>query len=330
MVNHAPNHFKIRSEDKYVYCTLFDKNYVVYGVALIKSLLKYNSKIYILCLDDVTQLIIKKLFNSENIIILKNIDFSSIIKKYEKNLSYAQKCWVSQPFLCQYILDSFKEKSITYIDSDCYFFSDPKTIFKEIGNHSSAAVPHRYYHKAKSKIKKSGKYCVQFNYIKNNSNGRAVLNYWLESCLKYNKNALYSYPGQRDMDNWEKFNEFKSIENIGVCVAPWNSLNYSIDRRTGSYFVDSEKLISFHFHGLLNIKNNFYDLGPYHLNKRQVYPLYKDYIIELKKTENTISIICDLVVKNRFLSFKIDNLIKYVGRHIYNLIGNQINIHNFN
>jgi hypothetical protein len=52
-----------------IYCTLFDKNYLVFGVALLRSVLRFGGKAYVLCLDQETYTALAKL-KLENITLI--------------------------------------------------------------------------------------------------------------------------------------------------------------------------------------------------------------------------------------------------------------------
>ena len=110
------------------------------------------------------------------------------------------------------------------MDSDIYFFDDPRKLINEVGINSVLITPHNYSKKYdQSKI--SGKYCVQFVYFRNDLNGMKVLSWWRNSCLRWCFNRVEDgkFGDQKYLDLWQKkFSGVKETDNFGAGVAPWN------------------------------------------------------------------------------------------------------------
>lgn len=64
-----------------------------------------------------------------------------------------------------YVLDHYDVDSCTYIDADLYFFSSPQILIDEVGDNSVMITEHRYTEKY-DQTKTSGKYCVQFVFLR--------------------------------------------------------------------------------------------------------------------------------------------------------------------
>jgi hypothetical protein len=241
-----------------IYCTLFDKNYLVFGVALLRSVLRFGGKAYVLCLDQETYTALAKL-KLENITLINfKVFYPELFLLLEEKCNYPQRCWVAQPFLCEFVLEKFNEPGVTYIDSDCYFFSDPTPLYDEVKNYSAGAVPHNFHPNYKKFAKISGEFCVHFNYFKNDSDAKIILNDWKNDCLKYIKEKPLEYPGQLGMDNWRRYPFFKEIAFAGGGVAPWNLSKFRFEKKSEQYTVDGSPNVFYHFHGLYKIMKNIY------------------------------------------------------------------------
>ena len=77
------------------FCTLFDKNYLIKGLTMIRSLTKNckNSTIFVLCLDDETNTILEKI----NINQIKTIKINEVenneLKLAKRDRTTAEYCW---------------------------------------------------------------------------------------------------------------------------------------------------------------------------------------------------------------------------------------------
>ena len=77
------------------FCTLFDSNYLIKGVAMLRSL-KSNCPdafIYVLCMDDLARDILDDLnFQDISLLSLKDVENSALLKvKHARSL--AEYCW---------------------------------------------------------------------------------------------------------------------------------------------------------------------------------------------------------------------------------------------
>lgn len=272
------------------YCTLFDKNYLVFGLALHQSLLKNTDEItlYILAMDKECEKILKEL-NLRSVVV---ISLDSVIDGdyqflYEK-MSFAQTCWTCQPLLCKYILKHFQTPSITYLEADSYFFDDPNKLIRQIGENSVSLVPHRYS-EGHDQSKIAGIYCVQFNFFRNNSNAMLMLQDWEDSCLKYDKNNRRYLPGQLCLDTWPaRFDGVKIIEDIGAGAAPWNLASYCIDKVDDNPWVDNSRINFYHFHELAFYSENQVYISSYEISSEAMEIIYRPYVNELVRLKKLL------------------------------------------
>lgn len=273
-----------------IFCTIFDKNYLFQGIALFRSLKKTvpNFKLYCLALDPICEAMLRKLAYPK-LVVVSLSDFNpETLTTIKSRASHGQFCWTTQPMLCQYVLKK-GEASVTYLESDSWFFSSPDPLFQEIGELSISLSPHAYTPMFRIHEAESGKFCTQFNYFKNDANGIACVESWLENCLKYRADKPYAFPGQLCLNDWE--DQFKGVlvlSHKGEGVAPWNVQKYVIDRKQEQVRIDESPLIFYHFHQLMKTGDDSFDLGDYPLPNEAIEWIYKPYMKELLEVEKTL------------------------------------------
>lgn len=273
------------------YCTIFDKNYLFQGMALFVSLLRTtkNFRLYVLCMDAESFQLIEKFSAKLPITAIREEDLRTAIpalEEHKKRTSHGQYCWSCQPFSISYLIHRFQLDSLTYLEADSIFFSDPEHLFAEIGPGSVSLVPHRYTPEF-DQTKTSGRYCVQFNFFRNDAQAKAVLDYWQSCCLEYSREKPLFYPGQTKLDEWpEKFgSSVVEIQNLGAGIAPWNIQQYSVSIEDGIPMVDGQAAVFYHFHEFAFRENGAFDLGGYPLSKQVVDAFYRPYVATLRAAE---------------------------------------------
>lgn len=282
-----------------IYCTLFDKNYVIFGVTLLESLLRFGGKAYVLCLDEETYTTLSALKNPSIILIKYEVFYPEVFKVIEQKCTYPQRCWVAQPYLCEYVLNNYNEPSVTYIDSDCYFFSDPAPLFKEVEGFSVGAVPHNFHKEYENLAKEAGEYCAHFNYFQNDEKARIVIEDWKNDCLLYTKERPHECIGQLGMDKWKKYPFFKTITNLAAGVAPWNSRKFKITKKDNIFHADDYPVIFYHFHGLYKLTNQTFYKGNYEFDTKISNEIYYDYLKETEKTSIKLKNLTDIYYEVR-------------------------------
>lgn len=284
------------------FCTLFDSYYLDKGITLYKSLEKVSNdfKLYIFCFDDKSREVLLK-ENFKNAVILSHEDLEkeySVLLELKEQRSKAEYCWTCTPASIDYVLNHYDVTNCTYIDADLYFFADPEILEKEIkeANADIVITPHRFTNSLKDKrfLRRSGKYCVEFNYFNKSENAKEALNWWREKCFEW---CFHLYEPERmgDQKYLEKFPSlFKGVyelASLGGGVAPWNFAQYSFGRIEDNliFLIDNKskeefKLIFYHFQDIrylpgrkVNIKSNSHD-------KKMKFSVYKPYLKAVEET----------------------------------------------
>ena len=116
----------------------------------------------------------------------------------------------------------------------CIFFASPQILLDEMDESESVLItPHRYTPQY-DQSEKTGIYCVQFVYFRNNQQGRKVLTWWRKACLEwcYNRFEDGRFGDQKYLDDWpERFEGVHVLQHLGGGVAPWNMQQYRFEQQ---------------------------------------------------------------------------------------------------
>ena len=270
------------------FSTLFDRNYLYKGLALYESLKKQCSAfhLYIFALDDTTH----EILSSQNLDFITVIHLSEIeteaLLKVKPLRNKVEYYWTCGPESILYAIKNFKLPHCTYLDADLYFFNNPDIIFNEIGDNSVGLTEHFI---DKDEIPE-GKYCVQFLFFRNDTDGMAALKWWADRCVDwcYARFEDGKYGDQKYLEQIpEKYGKVYIIQNRGAGVAPWNVNNYRIN--SSGILTHKDKkyhIVFYHYHGIrvqtykdrLTLKAITYDIS----NEMRDY-LYMPYLEQIKE-----------------------------------------------
>lgn len=307
------------------FCTLFDKNYLFKGLTLYNSLLKHcdNFTLWILCMDDTTFEIFNQ-FKLKNVILIKIEDFEDDeLKRIKPTRTIAEYCWTLTPSLPLYVLKNNPQlDTISYLDADLFFYSDPKPIFDEFGNNSIMIIEHRFPQELKH-LEINGIYNVQMLTFRNDDEGLNCLNWWREKCNEWCYYRLEDgkLGDQKYLDDWPtRFYNVCVLQHKGAGLAIWNIVRYNIKNINGGIYVDDDPLIFYHFHGFHLLKDGNYELGAngiYVLSNENQKIIYKPYIEEIKSSITQ--------VRNKHPEFDFgfkskENILKNIHNKIFNKI----------
>lgn len=316
-----------------VFCTLFDSYYLDKGLALYRSLEKVSKsfKLYIFCFDGQSYEILKRMNLSGVIPVIHSDIEDETLLKLKGERSKAEYCWTCTPVIIEYVLEHFKEESCTYIDADLYFFKNPEILFDEIRKENANIVitEHRFTNNLNDRrhLKRSGKYCVEFNYFDQSENAKKALQWWKEKCFEW---CYHIYEPERmgDQKYLEKFpmlfEGVHELQHLGGGVAPWNLKQYELERmeeqtpilvekRTGKEFA----LVFYHFQNMRYLTEDMINVSSGTHSKKvkdAIYPVYLREIEkirkELKEYEISFSV-KKIYSSNKFIAFLQGNILRF-------------------
>jgi len=182
------------------------------------------------------------------------------------NRGTAEYYFTLTPIVNLYVLEKWPEAdSVTYVDADLFFFSSPAPIFDELAQSSIGIIEHRFP-QALQHLTKVGIYNVGWVTFRNDQNAKACLRWWRERCLECctDVSSESCYADQKYLDEWpHRFDGVKEIRNKGANLAPWNIAGHHVTANDGEVYVDSDRLIFFHFHRFRCFAPFVYDTGLY-------------------------------------------------------------------
>ena len=323
------------------FCTLFDSYYLDKGLTLYKSLERCteNFKLYIFCFDDNSYRILNDL-NLQHAVIIHHskIEDEELLRLKEER-SKAEYCWTCTPVIIEYVLKNCKEPNCTYIDADLYFFRDPQVLFDEINEAKANIVitKHRFPDNRSGRrlCRRSGKYCVEFNYFDQSDNAWEALTWWKEKCFEWCYH-LYEPERMGDQKYLEKFpglfQGVHELAHLGGGVAPWNLGQYQLskiedekpvltDKQSGTTF----PLIFYHFQNIRYLSENIANISSGSHSKKTKDAIYRPYMkeiehsrIELKKYGVTFSV-KKIYSSNKLIAFLQGSVLRFKVKSLTDL-----------
>ncbi len=276
------------SKLKIRYCTYFNRAYLLKGLALSASLLRHDpsAKLDVLCMDKYSQDILDKLA-IPGVTTISLADFEdSALKKAKSNRSLVEYFWTCTPSLPRYVLAHHPDLDlVSYLDADLYFYSSPQAIIQELGDESIYLVEHRYPQDQQYRDNISGRFNVAVQIWRNDREGRACINWWRQKCNEwcYLKEEPGRFGDQLYLNEWPKrYNRVRISANLGINTAPWNVAQYQVTQKHREVYINSDRLVVYHFHQLeyFNPSNYEYAHG-YQFDPSTIKHIYQPYLHEL-------------------------------------------------
>lgn len=236
------------------FCTLFDSNYLLKGVAMLGSLAKYcpGAHVYVLCMDTRAQAILQQLGLAYiTCILLSDIEDEALLTA-KQDRGVAEYCWTLSPCLPWYVLQNNPHIDfITYLDADLLFYSPVEPLFDEIGDSSIAIIEHRFTPRLQDR-EVNGRFCVEWVSFRRDVEGLACLSRWREQCIEWCYYRLEEgrMGDQKYLDEWpHRYPSCHILQHPGAGIAPWNYAQYHFGQDSlGQITVESVPLIFYHFH----------------------------------------------------------------------------------
>lgn len=264
--------------------------------------------LYILALDDETEVILKKI-NQPNIHVFRLNEIESWLPRLREikgGRSLIEYYFTLTPQLPLYLFDQKKEINvITYLDADLYFYASPEPIFSELGDKSILVTPHRYPERLLSH-EKYGIFNVQYQTFRRDKAGLACLHRWSNQCLDwcYDRVEDEKYGDQKYLDEWPQLyaDDLVILKHQGAGVAPWNWSTEQINLTKSTAAIGNHPLIFYHYHGvkILNpyfMSNGLLDWGV--MPRHMVSWFYGGYLRELRNTRQWVNELTGILLPMR-------------------------------
>ncbi len=273
------------------FCTLFDSNYLLKGLAMIRSLARYcpGMKIYVLCMDEQAKYILEYLdLPFVECITLDEVENEELLKA-KSDRGVAEYCWTLSSCFTWYVMQNHQEIDfLTYVDADLLFYSDVQPLFDEIGDASIAIIEHRFTPRLKDR-EVNGRFCVEWNSFRRDEQGLACLSRWREQCIEWCYYRLEDgkMGDQKYLDEWPgRYSKCHILMHPGAGIAPWNYAQYRFGKDAGGNItVEDAPLIFYHFHQFQLLENVKFDrLSSFYTSEcSEPNAVYEAYETELKE-----------------------------------------------
>jgi hypothetical protein len=238
-----------------VVCTVFDRRYLVKGLAMLRSLETETTeslKFIILCLDDDTYEALSRLkISSWHLIPLSDFEDVEVLALRSAR-EWREFCWTLAAALLNFVVQQSETGQIVaYVDADCYFFND----FTHITNQLSSTVEiliheHRFSPDRINWKKSSGRFNVGVIAGTVGEQFISCISRWreqvIEECVLDPLNGKCG--DQTYLNEWpEMYSRLRIMTSKGAGVGPWNMLNYRVELVSKHIKIDDDDLIFFHF-----------------------------------------------------------------------------------
>ncbi len=250
----------------HAYCTIVTKSRLYQFLAMQASMVRHikSFKIFVLCVDDSSYLLLKKcMLDNTSLIKRSQIENKELLSlRYKRKLN--EYCWTLKPSLFIHLFDRYKQfDTITYIDSDIYFFSDPSSIYIDVPDFNILLTTHIIHRR----------YNAGFVCFRRSETAKSALVWWRKQCYDW----CSEHPSGDKFGDQGYLNElpkmYSGVENVktpGVNVAPWNYHIFNISSNNGIVTVNDKPLIFYHFSGLRVLTMNEFALR--HKDRNKVIP----------------------------------------------------------
>lgn len=292
-----------------VFCTCFDKGYLDKGLVLCRSLAENcpDFRLYIACFDSKTQEVLTELCLPGVILIpWERYETEAFLEKKNER-TRAEYYWTCTTHIIEVVLDEYKEEHCIYIDADMAFFSDPTVLLDEIRRNDAhiGIIEHRFNHNFSGKryLRRSGKFCVEFNYFDQTPESRRALRWWRDQCWEWCY-QIYEKDRMGDQKYLEQFpalfQQVHVFENPGAGVAPWNLAQYKVAgqgkkenrEKEGEVLLEYQgqtiPLIFYHFQNICYLNDNMVNVGTGVHDRKVKEAVYFPYLREIGKAREEL------------------------------------------
>lgn len=271
------------------FCTLFDINYLLKGVVMLRTLRQNcaSSHVYVLCMDEPCRRMLEQLgLPGLTCISLPEIENAELLEA-KKSRNIAEYCWTLSSSLTAWVMDKYQDFDlITYLDADLMFYSSVEPLFEEIGNSSTAIIEHRFTPRLKY-LEENGRFCVEWVTFRRDMEGQACLRRWRDQCIEWCYARLEGgrMGDQKYLDEWPTlYSSTHVLQHLGAGLAPWNYPNYRIQGNENEQIVvNGVPLIFYHFHQFQLLDDGSFDRVSAFYTKEirppeEIYRLYEKHI----------------------------------------------------
>ncbi|HEY8804079.1 MAG TPA: glycosyl transferase, partial [Clostridium sp.] len=286
-----------RYDEYYSFCTITSKEYLLKCMAFYISLKDKinNFNLMICCMDEISFSVLSNLkLENTTIINVREVEDMELLA-VKKTRSMQEYCWSIKAPLVLYTLEKYGIDSVIYCDADVFFFSDPKTVFKQWKDYDTLICPQRYPEFEKV----YGSFQAGFLGFRNRKSSREILNWWKKKCMEWcfaeHDTKMDRWGDQKYLDQIPNlFYSIKILDDLGIDAAPWNLIitnDYKVYKDNNTVLIDDRELIVYHF-GSMEIFDetavDLWKLDPLIFSKEIIDNIYIPYLDALYRSMEII------------------------------------------
>lgn len=265
------------------FVTYFDKHYLPKGLAMLRSLQRYNpeSDIYVLTGDEETRIQVRH--EGHTIIDLGGMEMMyPELSAAKQTRSWVEYLWTLTPAVLLFMLDVVGKQECAYVDADLFFYDRLDELYAETDPYNISAIPHRWTPKYRARLEPNGKYNVSWLRVQMSGHAIEFLGEWMSLCVDCCSATLNNgrLGDQTYLDDLSVKYGIHDVEHLGANLAPWSQEQYTyrIDD-WGCIHVNKDPLLFYHFHEFkhnlhgVTLTRTGYPLHPF--VSKWVYPSYE-------------------------------------------------------
>lgn len=249
---------------RYVFFTCFNRDYLVTGLTLYRSLkaLGIDFTLLVCALDRETCEVLSALKASGEALEpfgVEEIEAAEPeLAACKRTRNFAEYIFTLSPLMPLHIFAAHPEfEVITYLDADLFFFREPSDLMLEFEQTGGAVMimEHGFTPKLEWRMK-FGRFNVEFQIYRRGSSSE-ILAWWRKRCLQWCFDRLEDgrFADQKYLDEWpERFHGVVIARDPRAGIAPWNWPLRPV-----------EEPVFFHFQGFRWLSRHFvsHNLGSY-------------------------------------------------------------------
>ncbi len=199
-----------------------------------------------------------------------------------------------KPAFVRIILESHaRPATVTFVDADMRFFSDPSPAYGELKGAEIGLSPHRFSPSLQG-LDRYGTYNAGWIYWRAGTVASQCISDWENDCTASCDPEVQSdgrFMNQGYLNLWpDRYESVHILRHPGVNLAPWNIDGHELKQEQAKIFADDRPLICHHFSGLLrDVSGSWHSIYPQPRQFDMVqHSIYKPYLDEVESESRTL------------------------------------------